>query len=93
MKFKTVLPLVFASFIVFQTSAFAFSNPFQKKQDIEKETKQPMVHTVDEWMESATSVKMDMRQREEKRIYPEKDGTIKEELIPPEVEIPRYIER
>ena len=93
MKFKTVLPLVFASFIVFQISAFAFSNPFQKKQDIEKETKQPMVHTVDEWMESATSVKMDMRQREEKRIYPEKDGTIKEELIPPEVEIPSYIER
>ena len=93
MKFKKVFPFVFAFFIVFQTSALAFSNPFQKKQDIKKETKQPMVHTVEEWMESATNVKMDMRQREEKRIYPEKDGTIKEELIPPEVEIPSYIER
>ncbi len=93
MKFKIVFPLIFALLVIFQTGANAFSNPFQKKQNIKKEVKEPMVHTVDEWLESATSVKMEMRQREEKRIYPEKDGTIKEELIPPKSEIPYYIER
>lgn len=76
MKFKS-FSFVFAFFIVFQTSALAFSNPFQKKQDIKKETKQPMVHTVEEWMESATNVKMDMRQREEKEYTPKKTAQLK----------------
>lgn len=93
MKFKIFLLLGLLFFSGCRAIAFEFHNPFQKKQDIKKETKEPMVHTVEEWMESATNVKMDMRQREEKRIYPEEDGTIKEELIPPKTEIPSYIER
>lgn len=72
--------------LFFVQPVFAFSNPFAKKYDKEEETKEPMVHTVEEWMESATNVKMDMRKREE-------DSSNKDENLIPPSDLPLYIER
>lgn len=63
MKRKVVFAFLFLTLI--QGVVFAFSNPFKKQNNVEHKEGQPMVHTVEEWMESATNVKMDMRQREE----------------------------
>ncbi|MCD8024304.1 MAG: hypothetical protein LUE64_02085 [Candidatus Gastranaerophilales bacterium] len=70
------LALILIIFISLEGGAFGWSL-FKKKYDKEEEMKEPMVQTVDEWMESATSLKMDMRKREE-------DSSKKDEkLIPP----------
>lgn len=93
MKFKSLLYLAFAFLILSQTVCFAFSNPFKKKYDKEKEEKQPMVHTVDEWLEEAASVKMDLRKREEAREYKNENDPNAENLLPPSSELPYYAER
>lgn len=71
--------------LCFTGGAFAFSNPFKKKYDSDEEKKEPMVQTVEEWLETATDVKMDMRKREE--VKEEDDKII------PAKEKPVYIER
>ncbi len=86
-KFIPLLLLPFVIFVSINSVSFAFSNPFKKKYDKEEEAKQPMVHTVDEWLEEATNVKMDMRKREEAAQEDEKN----ENYIAPS-ELPSYIE-
>lgn len=71
--------------LLFQTTAFAFFGS-KDKYEKEKEEKQPMVHTVDEWLESAVNVKMDMRKRDEAKE--DKD----DKLIPPKP-LPLYVEK
>ncbi len=60
----------------FSLPVFAFENPFKKKP---KEPQIPMVQTKEEWLEDATSVKMDLRdlpvnikEEEKKYIAPKK---------------------
>lgn len=57
-----------------------------KKYDKEEKENDPMVHTVQEWLESGTNVKMDLRKRDEDI------GKKDENLIPPTAEIPSYLE-
>lgn len=59
---------------------------FKKKYDKEEKENDPMVHTVQEWLESGTNVKMDLRKRDEDI------GKKDENLIPPTAEIPSYLE-
>ena len=81
MKLKLISLILILMFL--QTSSHAFW--FKKKYEKEKEQKAPMVHTVDEWLESATHVKMDMRSRDEVEK--------KEEKFLPTKDLPLYLEK
>ena len=86
-KMKKAIFSLFLILIVFSFSLNAFGfELFKKKYDKEEKENDPMVHTVQEWLESGTNVKMDLRKREEDI------GKKDENLIPPTAEIPSYLE-
>ena len=89
MKLKGLafLILIFAFLPFITEPVYAFSNPFKKKYDKEEEIKIPMVQTVQEWMEEAENVKMDLRTREETQA--ESDY---EKYLPPK-ELPVVLKR
>lgn len=84
---KKAIFSLFLILIVFSFSLNAFGfELFKKKYDKEEKENDPMVHTIQEWLESGTNVKMDLRKREEDI------GKKDENLIPPTAEIPSYLE-
>lgn len=69
-------------FILFALIQPAYSITISHKK---KKKPEPMVHTVDEWLDSAQSVKMDMRKADENIVEEDK------KYLPPK-ELPVYIE-
>ncbi len=81
MKLKLAFVFAFALLICFQGECFAL---FGKHKKEEIPDLPPMVHTVEEWQETARDIKMDMRERE-------KDPFEKEDKYIPAKELPAKI--
>lgn len=71
--------------IILSEPVFGFESPFKKKYNAEKEMKKPMVQTREEWLEEATSVKMDLREESLK------GEEITEKFVPPKYKTPLYL--